>query len=316
MLTIRRVEEAAAKAYAQGKIGGFLHLGIGQEAVCVGAIAALAPDRLRRRHLSRARPLPRQGRHAPRRCLAELYGKSTGASKGMGGSMHLFDAKNRMLGGYGIVGGHVPLAAGVGVRVEVSRRRRRHAVLLRRRLGAAGRVPRGHLAGRPVEAADRVHLREQPVLDGHAALPHAGGPGRDRARGRLRGGARSLRRRRRAARAASASPRRSSARARTSSRRWSRSSPIASAATRCPIPATTAPRTRSRSGRSATRCRWRASGCSRTRRRRGRARFARGGDQGRGAGAVRFAEESPDADRRDGRGISSTPNPDTDPRKM
>jgi pyruvate dehydrogenase E1 component alpha subunit len=112
MLTIRRVEEAAAKAYAQGKIGGFLHLGIGQEGVCVGAIAALRPtDYVVGTYREHGHYMAKGG--TAKEVLAELYGKSTGASKGMGGSMHLFDAKHRMLGGYGIVGGHVPIAAGV-----------------------------------------------------------------------------------------------------------------------------------------------------------------------------------------------------------
>jgi pyruvate dehydrogenase E1 component alpha subunit len=112
MLTIRRVEEAAAKAYAQGKIGGFLHLGIGQESVCVGAIAALKPtDYVVGTYREHGHYMAKGG--TAKEVLAELYGKETGASRGLGGSMHLFSAKHRMLGGYGIVGGHVPLAAGV-----------------------------------------------------------------------------------------------------------------------------------------------------------------------------------------------------------
>src|SRR5258705_2928155 len=112
MLLIRRCEEESARAYAQGKIGGFLHLYIGQEAVAVGACAALTPDdyvvgTYRDHGLALAKGME------PKTVLAELYGKVTGCSKGLGGSMHLFDAKNNMLGGYGIVGGHIPLAAGV-----------------------------------------------------------------------------------------------------------------------------------------------------------------------------------------------------------
>jgi pyruvate dehydrogenase E1 component alpha subunit len=112
MLAIRRMEEAAAKAYAQGKIGGFLHLGIGQEAVCVGAIAALQKD-------DYVVATYREHGHAyakgmsARAILAELFAKKTGASRGLGGSMHLFDAGINFLGGYGIVGGHVPIASGV-----------------------------------------------------------------------------------------------------------------------------------------------------------------------------------------------------------
>ena len=111
MLAIRRLEEASAKAYSQGKIGGFLHLIIGQEAVCVGAIASLKPE-------DYVVATYREHGHAyakgmsARAILAELYGKKTGCVKGLGGSMHLFDKKTNFLGGYGIVGGHVPIAAG------------------------------------------------------------------------------------------------------------------------------------------------------------------------------------------------------------
>jgi pyruvate dehydrogenase E1 component subunit alpha len=112
MLLIRRVEEECARGYAEGKIGGFLHLYIGQEAVGVGALAALRPDdyvvtTYRDHGIARAKGM------SPKALLAELWGKKAGCSQGLGGSMHLFDAKNHMLGGYGIVGGHIPLAAGV-----------------------------------------------------------------------------------------------------------------------------------------------------------------------------------------------------------
>jgi pyruvate dehydrogenase E1 component alpha subunit len=116
MMVIRRVEEAAAKAYAQGKMGGFLHLGIGQESVCVGAIAALeATDYVVATYREHGHCIAKAGATIDvcKAVLAELLGKATGISKGFGGSMHLYDAKTRFLGGYGIVGGHVPLAAGV-----------------------------------------------------------------------------------------------------------------------------------------------------------------------------------------------------------
>jgi pyruvate dehydrogenase E1 component alpha subunit len=111
MLAIRRMEEALAKAYALRKFGGFLHLYIGQEAVAVGALAALKPD-------DYVIATYREHAHAyakgmgAKEIIAELYGKATGCSKGLGGSMHLFDASKNFLGGYGIVGGHIPLAAG------------------------------------------------------------------------------------------------------------------------------------------------------------------------------------------------------------
>jgi pyruvate dehydrogenase E1 component alpha subunit len=112
MLLIRRVEEEAARAYAEGKVGGFLHLYIGQEAVAVGAIAALQPDDYVVTTYRDHGVALTKGMSA-RALMAELYGKVTGCSKGLGGSMHMFDREHGMLGGYGIVGGHIPLAAGV-----------------------------------------------------------------------------------------------------------------------------------------------------------------------------------------------------------
>jgi len=111
MLAIRRMEEAAAKAYSQGKIGGFLHLIIGQEAVCVGAIAALEPkDYVVATYREHGHAYAKGA--SSRSIMAELYGKKTGLVRGLGGSMHLFDKPHNFLGGYGIVGGHVPIAAG------------------------------------------------------------------------------------------------------------------------------------------------------------------------------------------------------------
>src|ERR1051325_7648293 len=110
MLAIRRMEEALAKAYSLRKFGGFLHLYIGQEAVAVGSIASLRPD-------DYVLATYREHAHAyakgmgAKEIIAELFGKRTGCSKGLGGSMHLFDAARNFLGGYGIVGGHIPLAA-------------------------------------------------------------------------------------------------------------------------------------------------------------------------------------------------------------
>jgi pyruvate dehydrogenase E1 component alpha subunit len=112
MFLIRRLEEEAARAYAMGKIGGFLHLYIGQEAVAVGACAALKKDdyvitTYRDHGIAIAKGM------SARAMMAELYGKATGCSHGLGGSMHLFDKEHHMLGGHAIVGGHIPLAAGV-----------------------------------------------------------------------------------------------------------------------------------------------------------------------------------------------------------
>lgn len=117
MWLIRRFEEESARAYAQGKIGGFLHLYIGQEAIAVGAAAALTPEDYvitTYRDHGHALALGMTSRAA----MAELYGKETGCSKGFGGSMHMFDAEHRFLGGHGIVGGHLALAAGVAFKLK------------------------------------------------------------------------------------------------------------------------------------------------------------------------------------------------------
>ncbi|HXJ33612.1 MAG TPA: pyruvate dehydrogenase (acetyl-transferring) E1 component subunit alpha [Candidatus Eisenbacteria bacterium] len=112
MALCRRFEEAAARAYQQGKIRGFLHLYIGQEAVAVGAISAAAPtDYIVSTYREHAHYLARTG--DARAAMAELFGKAAGCVGGRGGSMHLFDASQRFLGGWAIVGGHVPIAAGV-----------------------------------------------------------------------------------------------------------------------------------------------------------------------------------------------------------
>ena len=112
MLLIRRFEEKTGEAYSLGKIGGFCHLYIGQEAIAVGAMAALrADDHVVTAYRDHGQALAR-GLSA-RSVMAELYGKATGSSGGKGGSMHIFDAAKGFLGGHGIVGSHIPLAAGV-----------------------------------------------------------------------------------------------------------------------------------------------------------------------------------------------------------
>jgi pyruvate dehydrogenase E1 component alpha subunit len=112
MLLIRRFEEKAGEAYSLGKIGGFCHLYIGQEAVAVGSLAALgADDYITCSYREHGHALAR-GMSA-RTVMSELFGKAAGSSKGKGGSMHLFDASLGFLGGHGIVGGHIPLATGM-----------------------------------------------------------------------------------------------------------------------------------------------------------------------------------------------------------
>ncbi|XRQ13458.1 pyruvate dehydrogenase (acetyl-transferring) E1 component subunit alpha [Actinomadura welshii] len=117
MLLIRRFEERASRAYTEAKIGGYCHLNLGEEATVVGLMAALRPtDYLFTNYRDHGYAIAK-GTGADR-VMAELYGRSTGVSKGWGGSMHLFDAETRMLGGYGIVGGQLPLAAGAALAVS------------------------------------------------------------------------------------------------------------------------------------------------------------------------------------------------------
>jgi pyruvate dehydrogenase E1 component alpha subunit len=114
MILIRRFEERAEEAYGQGKIGGFLHLYIGEEAIAVGAMAALLPEDDVITHYRDHGYVLARGIE-PKRVMAELYGKSTGMSKGKGGSMHLADVGRHLWGGYAIVGGHIPLATGLAL---------------------------------------------------------------------------------------------------------------------------------------------------------------------------------------------------------
>ncbi len=111
MLLVRRFEERAGQQYGLGKINGFCHLYIGQEAVAVGCLTALDKDDYaisgyREHGHALVRGVP------PGAVMAELFGKATGTSRGKGGSMHIMSAEHRFLGGYGIVGGQVPLGLG------------------------------------------------------------------------------------------------------------------------------------------------------------------------------------------------------------
>jgi len=123
MLLIRRFEEKAAELYSAGKIRGFLHLYIGEEAIAVGAMQALEPEdgvvaTYREHGHALARGVP------PGAIMAEMYGKANGCSRGRGGSMHLFDVGRHFYGGYAIVGGGLPVAVGLGLADQMLNRRR------------------------------------------------------------------------------------------------------------------------------------------------------------------------------------------------
>jgi pyruvate dehydrogenase E1 component alpha subunit len=118
MLLIRRFEERAAQAYGLKKIGGFLHLYIGQEASAVGAVANLdlKSDYVYTAYRDHGHSIAMGS--DPNALMAELYGKADGISRGKGGSMHFFDVEKHMMGGNGIVGAHIPLAAGTAMKVR------------------------------------------------------------------------------------------------------------------------------------------------------------------------------------------------------
>ena len=119
MVLARRFEERCYQAYIERKIGGFLHLYPGQEACCNGVMEAARPGH------DYVITGYRDHVHAikcgadPKEVMAELYGKETGSSKGRGGSMHIFDTKHRFMGGYALVGGPFPLAAGIAKGIQM-----------------------------------------------------------------------------------------------------------------------------------------------------------------------------------------------------
>ena len=122
MLFIRRFEEKCAEQYSLGKIRGFLHLYIGEEAVAVGAMAALSPEdnvvsTYREHGHALARGTPADA------VMAEMFGRANGCSRGRGGSMHLFDVSRRFYGGHAIVGGGLPVAVGLALADSLSKRR-------------------------------------------------------------------------------------------------------------------------------------------------------------------------------------------------
>ncbi len=117
MALIRRFEEEARAAYQQGKVGGFLHLYIGEEAVAVGAIHALRPqDHIVTHYRDHGHAIVRG--LDPKRLMAELYGKETGVDKGRGGSMHFADVSKNFWGGYAIVAGHLTIAVGLALAAQ------------------------------------------------------------------------------------------------------------------------------------------------------------------------------------------------------
>jgi pyruvate dehydrogenase E1 component alpha subunit len=117
MVLVRHFEERSARAYTEALVGGYCHLNLGEEAAVVGLMAALRPtDYLFTNYREHGYAIMRG--IDPKKVMAELYGRVDGVSKGWGGSMHMFDITHRLLGGYGIVGGQIPLATGAALAVD------------------------------------------------------------------------------------------------------------------------------------------------------------------------------------------------------
>ncbi len=117
MLLIRRFEEKTAEMYQRARIGGYCHLNLGEEATCVGLAAGMRDnDYLFTNYREHGYALARG--IEPGRVMAELFGREGGVSRGRGGSMHLFDVDKRLMGGYAIVGGQLPLATGAGLAIK------------------------------------------------------------------------------------------------------------------------------------------------------------------------------------------------------
>jgi pyruvate dehydrogenase E1 component alpha subunit len=120
MFLIRRFEERAQIEYTKAKIGGYCHLNLGEEATVVGGVVALKPgDYIYTSYREHGHAIARGV--DPRAVMAELFGRESGTSHGRGGSMHIFDYQRRFMGGYGIVGGHLPLATGAGFAIKYRR---------------------------------------------------------------------------------------------------------------------------------------------------------------------------------------------------
>ena len=162
MALIRRFEERAAELFQQGVIFGTAHSCVGQEAIAVGAAGVMRDtDYLVGHHRSHGH-LIAAGADL-RRMMAEMFGKRTGYCKGLGGSMHIADLSLDILGCNGIVGAGIPHACGAALTAKLRGTGPGGGRLLRRRRRRAGRGARGDEPRRDLDAAGRLHLREQPV---------------------------------------------------------------------------------------------------------------------------------------------------------
>ena len=176
MLLIRRFEERAEEQYTRARIGGYLHLAIGEEAANVGSIDCLeSNDYLFTSYRDHAAALAVGS--SPAAVMAELFGKETGVARGYGGSMHLLDVDRHFLGGWGIVGGHLPIAVGAALALDYQDAARCGALSVRRRCHQHRSLSRGAQPRRRMAPADRLSGNQQSLRHGHF-----GGAGLRRAR--------------------------------------------------------------------------------------------------------------------------------------
>ena len=246
MALIRRFEEEAGRQYQQAKAGGFLHLAIGEEATIVGTTSVMRPDDyLIGTYRTHGHAIARGT--DPKRVMAELFGREDGCSRGRGGSMHIFDLERRFMGGYGIVGGNLPLAAGLALACDY---RGDDLVTVcmfgdgasntgnfgeTMNLAALWKLPIVFLVENNLYGMGTAIERHSAVTDLSRKAEGLGVPGSASTAWTCW-------------RCARPSPSTSAWRARTASPPWSRLSPIATVATPPPTPRSTGPRRRWRNG--------------------------------------------------------------------
>ena len=252
MLLIRHFEERAQEMYMKAKIGGFMHLAIGEEATIVGTVAAMRDeDYLLSTYREHGQVIARGT--DPNVVMAELFGREGGTSRGRGGSMHLFDPERRFLGGYGIVGGNLPLAAGVALASDYKGEDSVTVCMFGD--GASNQGTFG-------ETMNLAALWKLPIVFvvvnnqygmGTAIHRHSAVTDLSQEGGSVWASPASASTAWTCWRCARSWRSTCASRARSASRRWSRRSPTDSAATRPPTRRSTARRRRSRNGASATR---------------------------------------------------------------
>ena len=166
MALIRRFEEEAGRQYQRAKAGGFLHLAIGEEATIVGTTSVMRDDDyLIGTYRTHGHAIARGT--DPKNVMAELFGREDGTSRGRGGSMHIFDGERRFMGGYGIVGGNLPLAAGLALASDYRGTDEVTVCMFGDGASNTGNFGETMNLAALWKPAGRLPPREQPLRDGH-----------------------------------------------------------------------------------------------------------------------------------------------------